>query len=81
MNSDLTCSGAMASAAVGGPSLSEQVLQDTWRYLAAECASCIAQGEQGKRSVRLIVVALIGGVSFSKCRAGFAHVLVQRFLG
>jgi hypothetical protein len=47
------------------PAISEEVLLDIWRYITAECAACLQQGEAGQSSLRLIVDAVIGGMNSS----------------
>ena len=46
--------------AARAPTITEDVLLDIWRYLAAECEICLKQGEAGKSSLRLIVDAIVG---------------------
>jgi hypothetical protein len=53
------------TTAAGPVSCSDDVLLHVWRYLAGEYALCVQQGEKGLRNLRLIVDALIGGVSSS----------------
>ena len=49
-----------AAAECGVGTMSEETLLDVWRYLAAEHAACVVQGERGEPALRLLVEALIG---------------------
>ena len=46
-------------------SISDAVLLDVWRYLAAEYASCSQHGTQDHSSLRLLADVLIGGAGSS----------------
>jgi hypothetical protein len=49
------------------PAISDAILLGVWQYAVGEIKACLQQGEAGQEPLRLLVDALIGGVSPSRC--------------